>query len=111
MKTASFFTYTGPGRISIARWAPPGHPAGYRVYRPLNPKREWMRLAAAEFDPVYRAMLAEFDPHQVWDELHFLANGVEPVLLCWEPPGRPCHRRHVAWWFRQTLGHVVEGLV
>jgi hypothetical protein len=37
VKTSSFRTYTGPGRISIARFAPRGHPAGYRVYSKLAP--------------------------------------------------------------------------
>jgi hypothetical protein len=34
MKTASF-TYTGPRRVSIARWVPPPRPAGYRVFKAL----------------------------------------------------------------------------
>src|SRR6201993_962190 len=29
--------YTGPDRISIARFAPRGHPAGYRIYSKLAP--------------------------------------------------------------------------
>jgi len=37
MKTASFFAYTGPARISIARFAPRGSPAGFRIYRALAP--------------------------------------------------------------------------
>ena len=37
MKTSSFFSYTGPGRISIARFAPRGTPAGVRVYKRLAP--------------------------------------------------------------------------
>lgn len=43
MLTASFFTYAGPGRRSASP-AGRAHPPGYRVYRPLNPTREWMRL-------------------------------------------------------------------
>jgi hypothetical protein len=35
MKTASFFTYTGPRLVSIARWVPPPRPAGYRVFKAL----------------------------------------------------------------------------
>lgn len=103
MQTASFFTYTGPGRISIARWAPSRHPFGYRVYRPLNPRREWMKLAPAEFDPIYRTLLlAQLDPQQVWDDR--LAAPHEPVLLCWE---HPPYRRHVAEWLEEALGMEV----
>jgi hypothetical protein len=109
MKTASFFTYQGPGRVSIARWAPPGHPSGYRVYRPLNPRREHMKLPPAAFDPLYREQLAGLDPRQVWEELHRLAGDAEPVLLCWEKPPfvrgeHWCHRRHVAEWLGEELG-------
>ena len=44
----------------------------------------------------------------VWDELHELAGGAEPVLLCWEQPpfsaANWCHRRIVAEWFADKLG-------
>lgn len=110
MKTASFFTYTGAGRISIARWAPPKHPPGYRIYRPLAPLRKMMPLPIAAFDPLYRkAMLGVLDARKVWDDLHRLAAPHEPVLLCWEHPPFTrgthwCHRRHVAKWLEETLG-------
>jgi hypothetical protein len=39
---ASFFTYTGPGRVSIARWAPRDTPAGFRIFKPLAPG-DWSR--------------------------------------------------------------------
>ena len=107
MKTASFFTYTGPGRISIARWAPRNTPAGFRVYRPLNPTAPMLKLDRAEYEPLYLAILAGLDPRQVWDNLHRLAGDAEPVLLCWERPPFTvtnwCHRRMVADWFEQAL--------
>jgi hypothetical protein len=31
------------------------------------------------------------------------------LLLCWEPPGEPCHRRDFArWWWQQTGQRVPE---
>jgi hypothetical protein len=112
MKTASFFTYAGPGRISIARWAPPKHPAGYRVYRALAPARSMMAMSPDDFAFCYRLMLRHLDPAKVWDEMHALAGGAEPVLLCWERPpftaDNWCHRRHVAAWFGEALGVTVE---
>jgi hypothetical protein len=72
MKTASFFTYTGPGRVSIARWAPRGTPAGFRVYRPLNPTAPMLKMARADYEPLYQAILAKLDPRQVADDLHRL---------------------------------------
>lgn len=107
MKTASFFTYAGPGRISIARYAPRGTPAGFRIYRPLNPTAPMLKLDRAEYEPLYLAILAGLDPRQVWDNLHRLAGDAEPVLLCWERPPFTvtnwCHRRMVADWFEQAL--------
>ena len=114
MQTSSFYLYSGPGRISIARTAP-AHITGFRTYRALAPGA-WL------FDPKYRAdnityrerylreVLAPLDPSRVWDELYALAEGHEPVLLCHEhlrKPGETCHRRLVAEWFRQTLGRDV----
>ena len=107
MKTASFFTYAGPGRISIARYAPRGTPAGFRIYQPLNPTAPMLKLDRAEYEPLYLAILAGLDPRQVWDNLHRLAGDAEPVLLCWERPPFTvtnwCHRRMVADWFEQAL--------
>ena len=95
MKTSSFRTYTGPGRISIARWAPRNHPAGFRVFRRLAPG-DWAKIPTGDgrtrwidtesFLAGYDSQLAALDPQQIWDELHALAAPHEPVLLCWEVP-------------------------
>ena len=37
MKLSSFFDYYGPDRVSIARYAPRGTPAGFRAYKPVAP--------------------------------------------------------------------------
>jgi hypothetical protein len=93
MKTSAFSLYTGPGRISIARFAPRGTCAGYRVYAPWRPAlgQKGQAVAAGSTKPAsmpgYAAQLAALDPQQVWDRLHDLAGaGIEPVLLCWERP-------------------------
>jgi uncharacterized protein (DUF488 family) len=61
---------------------------------------------------LYRAALARLDPHTVWDELNALADGAEPILLCWESHEESdyCHRRLVAEWFKRTLGKQVSEL-
>ena len=108
MKTASFFTYTGPGRISIARYAPRGTPAGFRQYRALAPDADMLKMSQALYLPRYAAILNALDPLQVWDDLHRLAGDQEPVLLCWERPpftaSNWCHRRLAADWFQDRLG-------
>ena len=109
MKTASFFTYDGPGRISIARWEPRDTPRGYRRYPALAPRREMLRMPYGRYRGIYfREILGRLDARQVAEELHRLAGEFEPVLLCWERPpftrANYCHRRMVAEWFAQTLG-------
>lgn len=107
MKTACFFTYDGPGRISIARWAPKGF-SGLPVYRPLNPEADMLHLKNQEaYRRRYAAILARLDPATTWAQLHELASVAEPVLLCWERPPFSarhfCHRRLVAAWLEERL--------
>ena len=114
MKTASFKTYTGPGRISIARYAPRETPAGFRIHGALAPAQDMLKMSKPLYLPRYAAILAALDPQEVWDILHEKAAGAEPVLLCWEKPPFTatnwCHRRLVAEWFQKTLGHEVPEL-
>ncbi len=112
MKTASFFTYTGPGRVSIARFPPRGTPAGFRVFKPLAPGSWFNSVTREEYERLFAAQLAQLDPQRVWDALHQLAGpDTEPVLLCWErPPFNDrnwCHRRLVAAWLEQEIGTAI----
>ena len=111
MKTADFFSFDGNGRISIARSAP-RRISGYNVYKKLAPG-SWFKTATYdEYVRRYHAQLAELDPQATWDHLVNIAGPHEPVLLCWErtplTPDNWCHRRMVARWFRDELGHDVE---
>ena len=116
MKTASFFTYFGVGRISIALSAP-RNMSGFAEYRKLNPSYKWFRsVDQAKYRELYFSeILGKLDPKQTWDELHELANGAEPVLLCWEKPpftdSNWCHRSLVAEWFKTTLGEDVQEII
>jgi hypothetical protein len=112
--TASFRVLRdGPGRISIARWAPRGYPAGFRIYRKLAPG-DWSRrhtasgrstwIDDASFELGYAQQLAALDPQRVWHELHALVAPAAPIILCWELPGQPCHRLRVARWLGEQLG-------
>lgn len=111
MKTASWYTWRGEGRVGISVGTPRGMPAGYKLYRPLNPTRDMLHMARPEYEKIYFGMLGQLDPQKVWDDLHVMAKGAEPVLLCFERPpfteGNWCHRRMVADWFDRTLGHQV----
>ncbi len=60
---------------------------------------------------LFESILGQLDAQTEWERLHELADGHEPVLLCFErPPLSPnnwCHRRMVAGWFGNELGHEV----
>lgn len=113
MKTASFFEYDGPGRISIARFPPRGTKAGFRVYRALAPGPWFKAVDEPEYRRRYALQLDALGPRAVFEDLVALAGGAEPVLLCWErkadiEAGRSfCHRRIVAEWLRERLGETV----
>ncbi len=111
MKTSSYFTYHGPGRIGITFGNPRACPPGYRMYRRLAPRREMLKMRYARYRRLFDSILSELDAQAEWDRLHELAAGHEPVLLCFErPPFSPsnwCHRRMVAEWFGSELGHDV----
>jgi hypothetical protein len=109
--TASWYSWRGPGRIGISWGAPRGIAGGYRFYKALAPTRDMISMPPKEFEPLYAAILAKLDARATWDELHRLAGGVEPVLLCFESlpftEGNFCHRRRVASWFKCELGEDV----
>lgn len=52
----------------------------------------------------YVELLGRLDPQEVWDDLHRLAGGAEPVLLCFERDRCDCHRGLVADWLCEELG-------
>lgn len=116
MQTSSFFLYTGPGRVSIARFAPRGM-GGFRIFRALAPGKWFNEPPYNSSYDAYRKryeseILKPLDPQVVHDKLHELAFPHEPVLLCWEKdpvcnPDEWCHRRIVADWFESELGIVV----
>lgn len=116
MKTASHYTFSGAGRISISIGYPRGAPAGYKIFKALAPTRDLLKVQdQAKYEARYRAeILGKLDPQGTWDTLHGLAGGAEPVIQCFEKPpfhrDNWCHRRMVAAWFKETLGHDVPEL-
>ena len=114
MKTSSLRTYKGDGRIVISRSCR-GVAAGYKTYRALAPGAWFMSVNYEQYRKLFFEQLSKLNAQKVWDDLVKLANGHEPILLCYEiPPFTDtnwCHRRMVAEWFKQELGHEVEELV
>jgi hypothetical protein len=108
MKTSCFAVFQGPGRISIARFAPRATPAGFRVFKSLAPGDWFNKVTESEYRRRYFGeILSQLDPNDVVAQLEELAAGAEPVLLCWEKPPLTkdnwCHRRMVAEWLRTSL--------
>lgn len=112
MQTSNFWNYTSPGRIIISRGFPRNLGVGYKLYRALNPGRWFndpdLTSNQEKFrERYFNEILKPLDPKKVYDHLHTLVEGYEPVLLCWEDVTKPdqwCHRRMVADWFEDQLG-------
>jgi uncharacterized protein YeaO (DUF488 family) len=110
MKTSYFAkrrAASDPHAVAISRGVPRWFKG--RVYDPLRPS--WNLVEAAksgtitfeEYERRYRAeVLDGLDAAAVRREL-----GDDAILLCWERPGAPCHRRIVARWFEERLGMEV----
>jgi hypothetical protein len=112
MKTAAWSTPLDPSycRIGISRDVPRQQPAGFKKYRKLAPVAWFNNVSAEEYQRLYRAeILDRLDPRVVADDLAALARGREPVLVCFERPGRGqwCHRAMVAAWLAAGLGQDV----
>ena len=119
MKT-SYFARAGsfPGAIAISQGVPPGY-YGHR-YLALAPSwdlLEWYKqelkqgasltLVEESYtkryqDEVLRVLYAPL----VAEELLKLAAPHEPILLCWEKPGKFCHRHLVAAWLGISVTEV-----
>jgi hypothetical protein len=113
--TSSWFTRLLPGyvRIGISRGTPRGQRAGYRMYRALAPGFDFSNIDVDTYDTMYSDQLAALDPERVVRDLHKLADGLQPVLLCFEKPevsdASWCHRGQVAAWLWDTVGvQVIE---
>ena len=97
----------GPGPHRHTRYEPRGM-KGYRRYSALAPRADMLKMPYEQYRPLYVAILERLDPAKVVEELTRMADGNEPVLLCWERPPLTetnwCHRRMVAEWLEQQLG-------
>jgi uncharacterized protein (DUF488 family) len=116
----SYFGVTSaktPGAIAISLYLPRGKK--YVHYPQLAPTPELLETykspsawALMDVERYYISnyfdQLMVLNAQTVWNELHELANGAEPILLCYEKPGDFCHRRLVAKWFEVELGKVVD---
>lgn len=112
--TASYFTYSGEGRVGISQGTPRGVKAGYRLYRKLAPTWDMVkRMTREQYDAAFAEILARLDPARVVAELQALhPTSDRIVLLCYERPPFTeenwCHRTTVAKWLEDSLGIEVR---
>jgi len=77
----------------------------YPRYWPLAPGKWFNSVSIEDYIPLYFSeILRPLDPQKVHDDLHSLAGGAVPILLCFESPGEFCHRRLAADWLESGLG-------
>ena len=98
-----FYHENDPRLVSIALKSPEWFKG--REYPALAPRLDMLPMEEEEYRREYQAILDRLDPRQVYEDL-----GPESILLCWEPPGRFCHRRLVAEWLEKALGVQIPEL-
>ena len=114
MKTECLLTARGPGVIAISRSVPKYLAGRVKRFEALAPDRRWHHLAKPAFCRAYFGhLLVRLDAQEVWNTLHEIAGGAEPIICCYERPPFDdlrnwCHRTMVAAWFRDKLGEIVE---
>jgi len=103
MRTSNYrISGKDPNAVSIAGRAPDWYKG--REYKKLAPKYWIFKKYKEDGDEAfytthyYKEVLDKLDPKKVFAEL-----GENAILLCWEEPGKFCHRRLVADWLRDNL--------
>ena len=104
MRTAQWSTYTGPGRIMLAK--PPANlPRPYRLAPApfyLGTKRPTSAIVWATF--------AMSDPAASWRALHALTLPYEPILCSAAAAGDTSYRTMLAEWLSLHLGETITEL-
>lgn len=104
MKTSNYWiSGRNPNAVSIAAKAPDWYKG--RQFKELAPKYSFFKKYKEDHDEefytrqYYKEVLDKLDPQKVYDEL-----GEDAILLCYEKPGKFCHRHLVSAWLNQKLG-------
>jgi len=64
------------------------------------------KISWDNYSEIYQEdILAKLDPEKVYNDL-----GENAVVLCWEKPGKLCHRRLITEWFYDRLQIKVNEL-
>ena len=102
LRTSNFrISGKNPNAVAISAGVP-GWFRGRRCWT-LTPPWRIVRGPREDAERWWLERLAALDPHQVAREL-----GDHAILLCWEDPGKFCHRHLVANWLRKSGFEVSE---
>ncbi len=95
----------GMNLVGISQSIPPFVKQNINIYKPLAPSwglvSEFKKCMITETQyerKYYATVLNRLNPEEVYQEL-----GADAVLLCWEAPGKFCHRHIVARWLNKAL--------
>jgi len=95
--------------VSISAKVPDGFVG--RQYKKLAPSwsiwKEWHDSEDIDKDEIYterfeNEILSKLNAKDVYDDL-----GDDAILLCYEGPGKFCHRHLVARWLERELGIII----
>ncbi len=92
--------------ISIARKNPPWFKGGQLIE--LAPELRVIKWSPKQYIPYYNELLSRLDPVDILRKIKKLSMGKDVALLCWEGPGKFCHRHLVADWLIRFCGIRVK---
>jgi uncharacterized protein (DUF488 family) len=107
METSNFARNSkNPNAVAISQGVPRWYKG--RRYMTLAPPWELVKIEDEKlFRKLYHThVLAKLEPRTVFNEL-----GENAVLLCWEAPGKFCHRRVVAEWLEKALNVTINEIL
>ena len=128
MKTSYYAIASPASGIAISRYPPSGWTGLH--YPDLAPNADLLngfkrkQYTIGDYTKIYDQQLDKLNPKKVWSDLHALASGPEPTLLCFEKPKAQlavsgyeplpsdpnlwfCHRRLVANWLESSVRESV----
>ena len=83
--------------IAISRGIPKSY--GGRQDVRLAPGWAMLKMPPEKYDPLYAQILSSLTTQ---DFVRSLPQDRDIVLLCWEGPGKPCHRHTVRKWLNEA---------
>lgn len=87
----------------------PFYASKLKRYRALAPSWEIINSPSSEYVKLYyELILRKLQPFEVLNDLSAIANNKEFALICYEGPGKFCHRHIVADWLQSNTGVQFE---